>query len=547
MKDFLFFIVLLCSINFALAQEIVPIIPKPQKATKSEGYFSFDSNTRIVSDPSNSSLANYLQTELLKHNNLSLALSNKEAANTIVFQLLNKSKLAAEAYVLQISDNKIVVKAASTQGLFAGTVSLLQLIRHEKNSKYKIKLPCWTIEDQPRFAWRGMMLDESRHFFGKEKVKHLLDWMSFYKLNTFHWHLTDQPAWRIEIKAYPKLTAVGGVGNFSDSLAAPQYYTQADIKEIVAYARDRFITVVPEIDMPGHATAANRAYPQFSGGGSEKHPEFTFNPGKEETYQYLTNILKEIDVLFPSQAIHIGADEVQYGNEKWKTDPAVQALMQKANLKNLSEVEAYFVKRMADSIKKLNNEVMAWDEVVKGEISPEKTTVFWWRHDKPEVLKEALQKAYQVVLCPRLPLYFDFVQDVAHQIGRKWVGKYVPLQDVYQFPGSTITNLPNANKLIRGIQANLWTEVITDNQQLDFKVFPRIAALAEAAWTQDENKNYDDFSERLKKHLVYYNAEGINFYNPFSPKSSPEWLSPIQRKGKRINTESLTQQETKNK
>src|SRR5690606_13307445 len=169
-----------------------------------------------------------------------------------------------------------------------------------------IAIPAWEITDQPRYAWRGLMLDESRHFFGKEKVKSILDWMAFYKLNRFHWHLTDEPAWRLEIKKYPLLTLIGGIGSFTDGAAPAAYYTQQQIHEIVAYAAERNITVIPEIDMPGHATAANRAYPEYSGGGTEAHPHFTFNPGKEDTYAYLTDILRETNALFPSQLLHLG-------------------------------------------------------------------------------------------------------------------------------------------------------------------------------------------------------------------------------------------------
>ncbi|RZK92057.1 MAG: beta-hexosaminidase, partial [Pedobacter sp.] len=423
----------------------IALIPKPVKAVKQASAFTLSQHTQLVANKEALKIAEYLQTELLKYQGIALRSADKANVNYIDLQIKPNAKQALEAYQLSITANKIEIKAANPQGLFAGVTSLLQLVRQQQAVNHQIAIPSWTIEDQPRYAWRGVMLDESRHFFGKEKVKQILDWMAFYKLNKFHWHLTDQPGWRIEIKKYPKLTVIGGVGSFTDSLAKAQYYTQEEIKEIVRYAAERFIDVIPEIDMPGHATAANKAYPKFSGGGSPKYPEFTFNPGKEGTYQYLTNILREVDALFPSQMIHIGADEVHFGNQHWNKDEAVQTLMKKNNFKDLPAVEAYFVKRMADSIKSLNNEVLAWDEIVTGTLSPEKTTVFWWRHDKPKILKEALQKGYKVVLCPRLPLYFDFLQDSAHVVGRKWGGKFVPVQSVYDFPSKEITDLPNAS------------------------------------------------------------------------------------------------------
>ena len=537
-------LILFAALSFAFrvnAQEVLPLIPKPLKAAKQTGSFTLSQQTQIVANSEPKQLAQYLQAELLRYQGLSIRTADKAAENYISLALVNnRGKKNAAWYQLAISSNKIEIKATQPEGLFAGISSLLQLVRQQSVNKKVVALASWEIEDEPVYAWRGLMLDESRHFFGKEKVKQLLDWMAFYKLNKFHWHFTDQPGWRIEIKAFPKLTLVGGIGSHSDSLAKAQYYTQEDIKEIVAYAAQRYIDVIPEIDMPGHATAANKAYPEFSGGGSPKYPEFTFNPGKESTYQYLTQILREVDVLFPSQMIHIGADEVHFGNQHWNKDEAVQSLMKSKNLKDLPAVEAYFVKRMADSIKNLNNEVLAWDEIVSGTLSPEKTTVFWWRHDKPEILKDALRKGYQVVLCPRLPLYFDFVQEDSHVVGRKWAGNFVPWQSVYQFPTKEITALPNANTLIRGIQANVWTEVIVDAQQLDYKIFPRIAALAEAAWTPSQLKDQTAFESRLKSHFKLFTAEGLYFFNPFNQQASPELLTPAQRKGLLPDNEAQT-------
>jgi hexosaminidase len=544
MKKLLLLLLVLTYAVSGYSQETLMLIPKPEKAVKLSGTFNWDNNTRIIADADAKPIAQYLQAELLKHTGLTLLAGKDNKRNFIELKLTPKAKMLAEAYQLIISDEKILVKAAHPSGLFAGVSSLLQLVRQQNVRNGSINLPTWQIDDKPLFAWRGFMLDESRHFFGKEKVKQLLDWMAFYKLNKFHWHLTDQPGWRLEVKQYPKLSLVGGIGTYSNPYAPAQYYTEEDIKEIVRYATERFIEVIPEIDMPGHATAANKAYPEFSGGGSKQHPEFTFNPGKEETYRYLSKILREVDVLFPSQKIHIGADEVHYGNENWNKDEAVQTLMKAKGLKDLPAVEAYFVQRMADSIRNMNNEVLAWDEVVGGTLSPENTTVFWWRHDKPDVLQKALEKGYQVVLCPRLPLYFDFVQDASLKIGRRWAGKYVPLRDVYQFPTSTILDLPKASAAIRGIQANLWTENLSEPQQLDFMIFPRIAALAEAAWTANANKDYDAFSKNLISHFKLFNKDGIFFFNPFNPKNTPEWLNSLQRQ-KLPDSEGLTKQESK--
>ncbi len=361
-------------------------------------------------------------------------------------------------------------------------------------------------------------------------MKEILNWMAFYKLNRFHWHLTDQTGWRMEVKKYPRLTLVGGIGNYSNPNAPAQYYTQDDIREIVRYAAERNIEVIPEIDMPGHATAANRAYPEYSGGGSEKYPEFTFNPGREEVYGYLSNILKETDALFPSQMIHIGGDEVHFGNASWNTDPEIQQLMKDKRLKDLKAVEEYFIRRIADTLTGINNKVLAWDEVAGNNLPVKETIVFWWRHDKPQELQKALDKGYQTVLCPRLPLYFDFVQDSSHNVGRKWQGLYVGLKDVYQFRAEDYVKDTHQRMQVEGIQANLWTEQVSGEENLDYLLFPRIAALAEAAWRAPGGNGFDQFSQRLQGHLSLYRQEGLYYYNPFTPVLNPEY----NIKGKKI-------------
>ncbi len=427
-----------------------------------------------------------------------------------------------ESYFLATTKKEVILRAGTEKGIHNGLQSLKQLILFSNSKNGEIILPILTIEDEPRFGWRGVMLDESRSFFGVEKVKQLLELMSMHKLNVFHWHLTDDPGWRIEIKKYPKLATIGGLGNELDPDAPAQYYTQSEIKEIVQFASERNIEVIPEIDMPGHARAANRAYPEYSGGGSKSHPEFTFNPGKEETYAYLTDILTEITTLFPSKYIHIGGDEVHFGNEKWNTDADVKRLMKRENLKDLKAVETYFVKRMADSIRALNKTVIGWDEIVDHQLDTDNSLVMWWRHDQTKKLEAALNGNYNVVMCPRIPLYFDFDQDESHKYGRKWGGAYSPIEMGYAFPPDTLFNLTDKQNHIKGIQANIWTERIDDNTRLDYMTHPRLSALAEAAWTNKDNKNYEDFKERLKPMLSYFDELGIYYYNPFEPELTPE-------------------------
>lgn len=284
-----------------------PLFPTPAKVQNGKGSFVIGKNLQVQGNGGYADkLAAGLQTELKE-----AGLQSSPASGTIRLELTNDCKMADEAYTLVVEPNSILLQASSEAGLFYAKEALLQLSRFGKGNVRACK-----IQDQPRYGWRGFMLDESRHFFGKEKVKQYLDIMASLRLNVFHWHLTDEPGWRIEIKRYPKLTTEGAVGNWHDPKAPATFYTQEEIKEIVAYAADRHIMVVPEFDMPGHATAVCRSYPEISGGGEGKWQHFTFHPCKEETFEFISNVLDEIVALFPSPYIHIGGDEVHYGQPK---------------------------------------------------------------------------------------------------------------------------------------------------------------------------------------------------------------------------------------
>lgn len=509
----LLYLLLLLAGEAVRAQSTCPVIPLPGRYSKTSQQFLIGNATPVIAeDASLQPLAAFLQKELQRryHINVNTGTATGRKGAAIVLRRSGNAATGAEGYTLRVQDKGVLVAGAGPEGVFNGIISLLQLAAQWPVTEKGVKVDGWQITDQPRYAWRGLLLDESRHFFGKEKVKELLDWMAYYKLNRFHWHLTDVPGWRLEIRKYPKLTTVGGTGNHSDSTAPARYYTQEDIREIVAYARERYIDIIPEIDMPGHARAANRAYPEFSGGGSKRFPHFTFNPGKEATYQYLANILKETDTLFPSQMVHLGGDEVSFGNIAWDTDTGIQQLMQRQRLPDKKAVELYFLQRMADTLFRYNNKVLAWDEAAGASLPPGKTIICWWRQEHPEQLDLALKKGYSVVLCPRLPLYFDFVQDSAHKMGRKWKNREInTLESVYAFS-------PPQNRQVLGIQACLWSEVIASGSRLDYMLFPRICALAEVAWTNGK-KDFPQFSERVKAHIAQYKQQGIYYYDPFAP------------------------------
>ena len=522
LKQIISVLVICCSLTpFLVKSQNVSsiIIPKPNKIESGEGFFKLKNNTTIsYTADSVSNVAKLLQTNIgFKKNNLKKT-TNVADKNTISYQIVNG--FASEAYRLEITDQQITCKASTLAGLFYATQSLIQLVENSETLQASI------IEDQPAYTWRGFMLDESRHFRGKETVKQYLDIMARLKLNRFHWHLTDEQGWRIEIKKYPKLTTIGAVGNWSDRNAPAQYYTQEEIKEVVAYAAERHIMVIPEIDMPGHATAATKAYPEISGGGDGRWAGFTFNPAKEETYEFLNNVLTEVAALFPAPYIHIGADEVHFGNQSWFTDPVIQNFIKKNYLASEVGIEHYFVRRICEMINEKGKKMIGWDEIINTGVTPQKAIVMWWRHDKKNELSLALNKGFQVIMTPRVPCYFDFVQDDSHKIGRRWDGNFGTLEKVYAFPQNLSNITKSKENQILGLQANIWTERIADKKRLDFMVFPRLLAISEGAWTSSENKNYDNFRERIRLFIPYLEKQGINYFNVFDPSKSPEPYGP---------------------
>lgn len=514
MKKLFLLFTLVALFQLLSAQTEMTVIPLPQDYKSTGQTFTINRQTTIGYDNQLHKEAHYLQQRLFDLRGVATLFTQDLNAAAIQLKqqpIANKTK---GAYEMTMNSQQVIITANDAAGVINGISTLLQMAATKSGD-----LACFQIKDAPKYEWRGIMLDESRHFFGKEKVKQLLDYMALYKLNRLHWHLTDEPGWRIEIKKYPLLTYTGGVGNFVDHNAPPQYYTQEEIKEIVAYATERHIEVIPEIDMPGHATAANRAYPEYSGGGSERNPEFTFDPGKEETYQYLTDILREVNVLFPSEMIHLGGDEVHFGNEQWNHNEGVQELMKREGMTELAEVEKYFMVRMADSLFAMNNKILAWDEMAEISLPVDQTIIFWWRHDRRDQLQKAFDKEYPVVICPRIPYYFDFVQHESHRTGRRWGQAFAPLELAYNFSIEDLVEEKNRPQVL-GLQANMWTETVGTEARLDFMIYPRITALAEAAW--GENNDYEAYLERLKLQLPLYKKSNIYYFNPFEPADSAE-------------------------
>lgn len=502
----------------------VNIIPYPSSVEVGSSTCKFQQFKRIVLDEKGLSTdAATLLREKMQEMGIVVSMGGKSGKGSILFQLTDKYSNNPENYTLEVGKKNAIIRATHREGFIYGVQSLLQEMRSGT-------VLCGTIEDAPRFGWRGFLLDESRHFQGEKKVKQLLDILSYYKINRLHWHLTDAPGWRIEIKAYPKLTEVGAIGNHTNPNAPASFYTQDQIRDIVAYAAKRGIEIVPEIDMPGHASAANRAYPEHMAVGTKSHPDFCFNPGREETYTYLTNILKEVVALFPSKYLHIGGDEVHFSSSAWVNDEWILRLMQREGLKDVREVEIYFIKRMMEVVHSLGKVAMAWDDIYEENLPSEGNAITWWRHDKKEKVNKMLTDGFPLVLCPRLPLYLDFVQDDRDQCGRRWPGNlFCTLEDVYTFPDSKFAewNVSNEDmKGVLGMQGNAWGELIHEGKRLDYMLFPRMIAMAEAAWSEPSQKDYDFFQKRMEDCYKFLDEQGIYYYDARHPEAHPEAAGP---------------------
>jgi len=498
----------------------IAVIPMPQKVEFGDGTFSL-CNTVFISGKSQ-----IVEKAAYSLNKRGLDPQFKSEGVSADVQFILSSKDESKvgdlpidtpgAYCLSVGKEGVIISAYSQNGWFNGLQTLLQLIDTSSSNENGFEIPIVCITDWPRFEWRVFMLDESRHFSGLEAVKRLLDTMAYYKLNIFHWHLTDSPGWRVEIKTKPELTIVGSKGNFSDHGAPNQFYTQEQIREVVAFAKDRHIELMPEIGMPGHMSAAMRSYPEFSGGGYDEDPYFTIDPISDSADKFLKSILDEVAELFiESNVIHFGGDEV-FAHRRWNAHEGVQKLIEEGAFADEREIESAFNRRMAEYINDLGFVVGGWDEIFESGLEVEGTLIFWWHHDRPEVLSEILDKGYRVILCPRRPQYFDFIQHETHTVGRTW-GGHNPLEDVYRFPESLKEYEIHPMKgNVAGISANLWTEQANSQERRDFLTFPRLLAMAEAAWTAEEKKGWGQFiGTRLRNHIPLLEARGLSFFNPY--------------------------------
>ncbi|TET19155.1 MAG: beta-N-acetylhexosaminidase, partial [Candidatus Cloacimonadota bacterium] len=489
----------------------ISIIPEPQKVEKLSGCFTFSRKTQIILHtdvPEAKCVVQYFADRLLNVAALELRISEKvtgRADNLIIFKQVQNENLGDEGYRLAVGKSKIVLEANQPMGLFYGVQTIFQLLpaeiyAEETNSCVEWKIPCVKIFDKPRYSWRGMMLDVSRHFFPKEFIKDFIDYLAMHKMNKFHLHLNDDQGWRIEIKKYPKLTEIGawrvdrdeqhwnsrGRQKEGEEATYGGFYTQEDIKEIVAYAETRFITIVPEIEMPGHCLAALAAYPEYSCTGGP----FTVPPGgvwpikdiycagSDSTFEFLQGILTEVIALFPGEYVHIGGDEVN--KQEWKKCHKCKERIKSEGLKDVKELQSYFTRRIEKFLISKNRRLIGWDEILEGGLAPD-ATVMSWRGIEGGI--EAAQEGHDVVMSPTSHCYFDYYQGEPENEPMA-IGGFLPLKKVYSFEPTPEELSSEEAEHILGAQANLWTEFIDTPEHAQYMTFPRIAAIAEVIWSK---------------------------------------------------------------
>ena len=515
-------------------KQVVSLVPVPVNMQAGQGSFKLSANTKIAVDESNEelhALAAYLSSEIRDLQQTKLEIVDDKDTSltntiylsvdpTVVNSEKAEKKTSSEGYLLNIASSRVNIKGKTTAGVFYGIQSLLQLAQ---NNEKDALLPVMRVEDYPAYAWRGMHLDVCRHFFPVSFIKKMIDAMAIYKLNTFHWHLTDDQGWRIEIKKYPLLTSVGGwrketvVGHMSshpltfDGKKYGGFYTQEQIKEVVAYAKSRYITIVPEIEMPGHAVAALAAYPEYSctGGPFEVFTEWgeskeAFCGGKEKTFEFLQGVLGEVITLFPGEYIHVGGDECS--KKRWEKCADCQRRMKEEHLKNEMELQSYFIKRIESYLATKGKKLIGWDEILEGGL-PERASVMSWRGMEGGI--EASSNGHDVVMTPGKYCYFDHYQGNPGTEPLA-IGGLLPLDTVYNYDPSKGIDAGKRQHVL-GAQANLWTEYITDQAHVEYMLFPRLCAMAEVLWSPKEKRNYADFIQRMDKNYQLLDRKKINY------------------------------------
>ncbi len=507
----------------------ISVLPQPAIVTTADGSFILRPDTLIVSDKSRHKTGTLLAQWLRNSTGYSLKVKPSEDADNTISLKLDPAltRLGDEGYLLDVTPQRVIVRAPREAGIFYGVQTLRQLFPPAIFSSSAQKGVEWTvpavhIEDQPRFRWRGAMLDVCRHFMPKEFVLSFIDLLALHKLNTFHWHLTDDQGWRIEIKKYPRLTEVGAwrkqtrLGHERnprgfDKKPHGGFYTQQEIREVVEYARQRHVTVVPEIEMPGHAQAAIAAYP-WLGVTAEPLEVWSrwginaniFNPS-EKTIAFMQDVLAEVIDLFPGTFIHVGGDEAI--KDQWKASQQVQERLKELDLKDEHELQSYFIRRMDTFLTAKGRRLIGWDEILEGGLAPG-ATVMSWRGVKGGIT--AAKSGHDVVMAPTTHTYLDYYQ--SQDPGElPAIGGFLPLETVYQFEPVPEELTAEEARRVLGAQAQLWTEYLPTPGHVEYMAFPRLTALSEVTWSPKERKNYADFLARLNIHEERLRHLSVNF------------------------------------
>ena len=516
-----------------LAQSVIPV---PLKMEQGTGSFLLSEKTKLYTNLQGG------EAELWENYLKALPVQLKEARmkdrKQMLFLLITPKTPqlpSPESYTLSVTSQRIEIRATSGAGLFYGMQTLLQLMQPASTGSYSV--PSVEIEDTPRFAYRGLMLDVSRHFSTKEFIKKQIDALAYYKINRLHLHLTDAAGWRLEIKKYPLLTDFaawrtdptwkkwwnGGRKylRYDEPGASGGYYTQDDIREILEYARQHYITVIPEIEMPSHSEEVLAAYPQLSCSG-EPYKNSDFCVGNEETFTFLENVLTEVMELFPSEYIHVGGDEA--GKSAWKTCPKCQKRMKDEHLANVDELQSYLIHRIEKFLNNHGRRLLGWDEILQGGIAPN-ATVMSWRGEEGGIA--AVTSGHHAIMTPGAYCYLDSYQDAPYSQPEA-IGGYLPLKKVYTYDPVPASLTAEQAKLVYGVQGNLWVEYIPTPEHVEYMIYPRMLALAEVAWSAPERKSWPDFHTRALSAVADLQKKG---YHPFDLSkeigSRPESLQPV--------------------
>jgi hexosaminidase len=509
----------------------VNIVPSPTSAVLGQGEFNLTEHTAIVAGPGTESEAERLAEALRSPTGYALPVKNEGDANCIVLQLDNalEAKLGGEGYRLVVTPDRVVIQAAAPAGLFYGGVTLRQLLPADIFSAKRVSsdttrwnVPCVTVEDVPRFAWRGLLLDVARHFMPVEFVKRYIDLAALHKFNMLQLHLTDDQGWRVEIKRYPRLTEIGSIRAESPMAGdrtrgdgtpyGPYYFTQEQIRDLVAYASARHVTLVPEIEMPGHFLAALTAYPEYSCTGGPFHVRTQWGiepdvlcPGNDQAIEFAINVLAEVTEMFPGPFIHIGGDEAP--RDRWKACPKCQARMRAEGLQSEAQLQTYLNHRLDKFLANRGRRMIGWDEILEGGLTPG-AAVMSWRGTEGGIA--AATAGHDVVMSPTSHCYLDYAQARGPEEPEA-IGGYLPLETVYSFDPLPAQLSAGQQKHILGVQGNLWTEYIATPRVAEYFTYPRAAALAEVAWSPAAQRDFADFQRRLRVHAQRLRVMEVNF------------------------------------